>query len=300
VCDLISVIIPAYNHEKYVQEAIKSIINQTYQNLELIIIDDGSEDATWNKINELKEKCEKRFKRVIFKTQKNLGTIKVLDETLYMANGKYIYYIASDDVAHSKAIETLHENIGDAGLLFPDMAWIDNEGKRFYLDESHQKTFDIEKATYKTVHEYGVNRFWPNVDNDNFDFYINLLSGNYVNIGFLILRQVAIDAGGWSKDVILEDYYMHLQVAKRSKIKRYKEVLFYYRRHNTNCSDDSNYITEGIKRVFMNEKEYCYKNGYGKIWNKIYKTRYYDSDSVYGRLKFVILSFYNKLCCRFA
>lgn len=47
---LISVIIPAYNHENYVQECINSIIEQTYKNIELIIVDDGSKDSTWNKI----------------------------------------------------------------------------------------------------------------------------------------------------------------------------------------------------------------------------------------------------------
>ena len=58
---LVSVIIPAYNHEKYVQETISSIIKQTYQNLELIVIDDGSTDNTWQEINNLKGICEKRF-----------------------------------------------------------------------------------------------------------------------------------------------------------------------------------------------------------------------------------------------
>lgn len=68
---LVSVLIPAYNHEKYVQGAIKSIINQTYQNIELIIVDDGSKGSTWQKIQELKEECEKRFVRVHFETKQN-------------------------------------------------------------------------------------------------------------------------------------------------------------------------------------------------------------------------------------
>ena len=54
---LVSVLIPAYDHEKYVQETIKSIINQTYQNIELIIVDDGSKDSTWQKIQEMREEC---------------------------------------------------------------------------------------------------------------------------------------------------------------------------------------------------------------------------------------------------
>ena len=60
---LVSVIIPAYNHEKYIKKAIESIINQTYENIELIIVDDGSDDFTWNKIQEMKPLCEKRFRR---------------------------------------------------------------------------------------------------------------------------------------------------------------------------------------------------------------------------------------------
>ena len=58
--ELVSVLIPAFNHEKYIQEAIISVINQSYENIELIVIDDGSADSTWNKIQELKLECEKR------------------------------------------------------------------------------------------------------------------------------------------------------------------------------------------------------------------------------------------------
>jgi hypothetical protein len=74
--------------------------------------------------------------------------------------------------------------------------------------------------------------------------------------------------------VIIEDYYMHLQVAKRYKMKRIKEVLFFYRRHGNNWSNNSLEIQERVMRIFMNEKKYCYKNGYREIWNKIFKERY--------------------------
>ena len=71
---LVSVIMPAFNHENYVQEAIKSIISQTYPNIELLIVNDGFTDATWNKIQEMRAECEIRFSRVVFETQENKGT----------------------------------------------------------------------------------------------------------------------------------------------------------------------------------------------------------------------------------
>ena len=61
--ELVSVVIPAYNHEKYIQTTIESVIAQTYKNIELLILDDGSSDNTWNKIQEMREKCERRFVR---------------------------------------------------------------------------------------------------------------------------------------------------------------------------------------------------------------------------------------------
>ena len=59
---LVSVLIPAYNHENYVQDSLQSIINQTYENIELIVIDDGSSDNTWQKI---KESCKNNAKNAL-------------------------------------------------------------------------------------------------------------------------------------------------------------------------------------------------------------------------------------------
>ena len=95
---LISVLIPSYNHQNYVQDTIKSIINQSYKNIELIAVDDGSSDLTFQKINELRTECEKRFKRVHFETKENEGTIATFNKLVSLTSGEYIYFIASDDM----------------------------------------------------------------------------------------------------------------------------------------------------------------------------------------------------------
>ena len=83
--DLISVIVPAYNHEKYIEECIRSIMAQTYQNIELLVIDDGSKDGTFEILQSLKPECEKRFVRVVFETQENQGTCVTLNRLIDLA-----------------------------------------------------------------------------------------------------------------------------------------------------------------------------------------------------------------------
>lgn len=79
---LVSIVIPCYNHEKYVQESIQSVIEQDYDNIELIIIDDGSSDNSVTKIKEMIQVCQKRFKRFEFRHRPNKGLCATLNEAL--------------------------------------------------------------------------------------------------------------------------------------------------------------------------------------------------------------------------
>ena len=79
---LVSVLMPAYNHQNYVQEAINSIIHQTYKNIELIVLDDGSTDDTWEILKSLKQQCDERFVNVVFETKENEGICATLNKLL--------------------------------------------------------------------------------------------------------------------------------------------------------------------------------------------------------------------------
>ncbi len=105
--DLISIIIPAYNIEKYIERCINSILNQTYKNLEIIIIDDGSKDKT-SKICDIIAKSEKR---IHVYHNKNHGVSYSRNYGIKKATGEYIAFIDGDDTIEKTYIEELYNKI---------------------------------------------------------------------------------------------------------------------------------------------------------------------------------------------
>ncbi len=97
---IISVILPVYNAEKYIEEAINSILEQTYQNFELIIINDGSTDTSLSVINQYKKNNKVRIV-----TQENKGLIFTLNKGIDLAKGQYIARMDADDIAHPERFE---------------------------------------------------------------------------------------------------------------------------------------------------------------------------------------------------
>jgi glycosyltransferase involved in cell wall biosynthesis len=91
--DLVSIVVPVYNKDKYISKCLKSIVNQKYKNIEVLVIDDGSEDASQEIINEF----IKKDRRIKFFTQKNAGVGNARNRGIQNANGKYILFIDADD-----------------------------------------------------------------------------------------------------------------------------------------------------------------------------------------------------------
>ncbi|MED2790596.1 glycosyltransferase family 2 protein [Bacillus wiedmannii] len=112
---LISVVIPMYNAEKYIEETIKSILNQTYQHIEIVIVDDESTDQSSSIVKQLKEKSPEKIQYV---KQKNQGVSVARNTGIENANGQYIAFLDSDDLWHptklEKQIQSMHFNKMDA------------------------------------------------------------------------------------------------------------------------------------------------------------------------------------------
>jgi hypothetical protein len=128
---LVSVLIPAYNHEAYVAQAIRSVIDQTYPNIEIIIIDDASTDGTWGVIQSISEPRLRTLRH-----ENNLGSHATLNEALVMAQGDYLAILNSDDAFLPSRIETCLDALasGPADLVGTDIQLMDDAGQRV---ESH-------------------------------------------------------------------------------------------------------------------------------------------------------------------
>lgn len=243
---LVSVLIPAYNHENYIQETIESIINQTYPNIELIILDDGSKDKTWEKITELKPKCENRFVKSHFETKQNEGTCITLNKLLKLSSGEFVYIIASDDLTKPQAIEKevkfLQDN-PDYALAVGDNEYVDSMGKQIFRTP---KTFtsNIKNAKYKTVKEFLSSKLKIDFLSDDFGSYKTLYKENYIPNGYLIRKNIFETIGNFTKNAPLEDFWLMLQISKYKKMKYIDEILFSYRIHDTNTIGNSTRMRE--------------------------------------------------------
>ena len=235
---LVSVLIPAYDHEKYVQETIKSIINQTYQNIELIIVDDGSKDSTWQKIQEMREECEKRFVRIHFETKGNEGTCKTFNRLLDLSKGEFVYFIASDDVAKPEAIKTEVKFLSkhkDYALVVGNNEIIDGDSKRAYWDKDKNLVYDKKQADFLTLANFLQKERKINFNSSEFGRYeLLLLKANFIPNGYLIKKSIFKKIGYFTLEAPLEDHWLMLQISKYAKLKFINKILFSYRWHCCN------------------------------------------------------------------
>lgn len=99
----VSIIVPIYNAEKYLEECIESVTKQTYKNLQIILVNDGSKDKSW----ELCKKLKNSDSRIVIATQSNAGVSVARNKGLDLADGKWIMFVDPDDVLSKTIVEDL-------------------------------------------------------------------------------------------------------------------------------------------------------------------------------------------------
>ncbi len=120
---MISVIIPTYNVEKYIESCLKSIITSTYQNFEIIIIDDGSTDRTIEKIREIHDSRIKVYKQL------RRGPGSARNFGISLAKGEYIFFVDGDDTINKDTLEILQNNIQDCDIAIGNYKIVYDDGK---------------------------------------------------------------------------------------------------------------------------------------------------------------------------
>ena len=128
--ELISVIVPIYNTEKYLVECVESIRKQTYSNIEIILVDDGSTDASIEICDEFAEKDS----RVRVFHKKNEGVAVARNFGIQQSNGQYVVIVDSDDIAVDRMIEVLYTQIkeNDADIAVGNYYIYDESDGNFY------------------------------------------------------------------------------------------------------------------------------------------------------------------------
>lgn len=144
---LVSVIIPVYNAEKYLEECLESLINQTLDKCEFIFVNDGSKDSSITII----EKYKKFDNRISLLNQKNKGVSSARNRGISLAKGKYISFVDADDSLESEMLKKLYEAIENNGC---DLAMCNYKTK---LDGYNQQSFYDIPINEKLNREYILN-----------------------------------------------------------------------------------------------------------------------------------------------
>lgn len=216
----ISVILPVYNAERYIKKAIESVLNQSFTDFELIVVNDGSTDSTQDIINSFDDK------RIRLITQENLGPGASRNNALKIARGEYVMYLDSDDWFCSDAFKIAYDEITskDADLTFFQMINYDDETSEVYPND----WFDL--TTFDESFEGRV--FSPaETPGSIFDLSVGVCQKIY-KTGFLRKIDARFPEGIFFEDMPFF-FYVYLKAERISIVKRH---LYYRRKHNSSIT----------------------------------------------------------------
>ncbi len=225
--NLVSVVIPCYNYGKYLSEAVESIINQTYKNFEIIIVNDGSTDDTKEIAEQLADKYKGKLIKVI--NQKNSGQPAISrNNGIKISAGEFILCLDADDKIAPEYLQkcvSILEKDSEISIVY-----------------TYRRDFD------------GVDRI---VETGDYDFNI-LKNRNIISVASLFRKKAWADVGGYRTNVKgLEDWDLWIAMGARGYIGQLiREPLFCYRYHDNGLFQEAiKGEREKIARIIINNKE---------------------------------------------
>lgn len=226
--NLVSVIIPTYNREKTIKRAINSVLNQTYKNIELIIVDDGSSDNTEKLVKEIKDKKVKYYK-----LKENKGACFARNYGIKMSKGNLIAFQDSDD------------------------EWLEDKLEN-QINNMIKNNSDIDFCSYMIG-----NKTYPNLNKKyrikKYGYLKALAFGNYMGTPLLLIKKECLDYYSFDDNLPrFQDWDLVLNLAKKYKISFTEKVLAKVYVQNDSITKSTEKIIRSIE--IMKNKNYENRN----------------------------------------
>ena len=227
-----SFIVPVYNTEKYLKKCLDSLVNQTYKDFEIIVVNDGSTDKSSNIIS----KYQKKYKNIIVIDKENEGLSMARNRGVQKSSGKYIIFVDSDDYVSNKLLEEVDKKIDDNDILRFQIATEDEEYTK--INEYHEEGFEsmcgYDAFKYLSSYHF-VEPAWCYVIRKN--YYIE--------------NKFSFKKGVYHEDFGLIPYVIY----KARKVKSIDFIGYYYIQRNGSIMNNNDY-KKTVKKAFDMLEQY--------------------------------------------
>ncbi|MFH7014818.1 glycosyltransferase family 2 protein [Flavobacterium sp. FlaQc-47] len=197
---LVTIICLCYNHDKFVVESLNSVLNQTYENIELIIVDDCSKDSSVATI----EKWLKNYSQIKFISNKiNFGNTKTFNKVLQFANGDYIIDLAADDVLHPESVEKQIHCFQNSNLK--NLAVVYGNAEIISENNTHVSYYYEVNTKQKVIKKPATG-----------DIYLSILNQSTMlcSVSSMIKREVLEELDGYDENLAYEDLDLWIRTAR--------------------------------------------------------------------------------------
>lgn len=222
---LVSVIIASYNHAPYIEASIASVLAQTYGNIELLVVDDGSSDDSVERIRRLQE-----LHGFDFRAQANQGLSRTLNDSIARARGELIVSFGSDDVMLPQrlALQVAYmQGKPEVGICAGNIEEIDADGR----SRGAPRALQLRRLDFE-------------------DVFLNRKAG--APAPTLMFRREALErVGGFDPQIRLEDLYIQLKITRAGYfVDILGEVLAQYRVHGSNTYKNYRFMVDNVLRTY--------------------------------------------------
>lgn len=239
--DRISVVIPCYNHGKYLHEAIESVLTQTHNNVEIIVVDDGSTDCTRDVVKNRYDNID----TIKYVYQDNQGLSAARNTGINYSTGNYFVFLDADDWLLEDALST-------------NLAFLQHNKQLAFISGGHVIINESQK--YRGEKSEVIER----------DFYHELLQRNYIGMHATVMYQKWV-FDEFRFDTTLkasEDYNMYLHIARKYPVCHHTHLVAVYRFHDSNMSGDIYKMFKYTLLVLQKQKKFLKNSTENKFYNK--------------------------------